>query len=52
MLYLSEINLSDVSQLFDIFGKMRLWNNLKNEFHLCENSYFTFMQLIDSTEGV
>lgn len=37
-----------VSQLFDIFRKMRLWNNLKNEFHLCENSYFTFMQLIDS----
>ena len=36
--FLSYISLNYVSQLFDIFGKIKQWNNLKNEFHLCENT--------------
>ena len=37
-----------VSQLFE---KIKQWNNLKNGFVLCKNTYFTFMQLVDCLQS-
>ena len=44
----SDKSLNYVSQLFDNFGKIKQWNNLKTEFYLCEKTCFAFMQLVDS----
>ena len=48
----SNKSLNYVSQLFDIFEKIKQWSNFKTEFHLCENIYFAFMQLVDSLPSV
>lgn len=44
----SDKPLNYVGQLFDYFGKIKQWNNLKTEFYLCEKTCFAFMQLVHS----
>ena len=34
--------------LSDNLGNIKNWNNLQNEFYLCENFHFSFMQLVDA----
>ena len=41
-----------VSQLIDIFEKIKQWRNLKKEFHLGKNTYFAFMQSVDSFPSI
>ena len=44
----SQNNLNFVSQLFNTNGSIKTWYLLKQEFHLKNNSYFQWLQLINS----
>ena len=44
----SRNNLSFVSQLFNTNGSIKTWYFLKQEYHLKNNSYFQWLQLINS----
>ena len=44
----SQSNLNFVSQLFDTNGTVKSWYLLKQEYHLNNNSYFQWLQLINS----
>ena len=44
----SEKNINYVSQLFNNNGLIKKWHKLKEEYNLHQNSYFQWVQLIDS----
>ena len=44
----SQNNLNFVSQLFDTNGSIKTWYHLKQEYHSKNNSYFQWLQLINS----
>ena len=44
----SQNNLNFVSQLFNTNGSIKAWHLLKQEYHLNNNSYFQWLQLINS----
>ena len=44
----SQNNLNFVSQLFNTNGSIKTWYFLKQEYHLKNNSYFQWLQLINS----
>ena len=44
----SQNNLNFVSQLFNTNGLIKAWHLLKQEYHLNNNSYFQWLQLINS----
>ena len=44
----SQSNFNFVSQLFDTNGTVKAWRILKQEYHLNRNSYFQWLQLINS----
>ena len=44
----SEKNINYVSQLFNNNGSIKKWHKFKREYNLHQNSYFQWVQLIDS----
>ena len=44
----SQNNLNFVSQLFNTNGSIKTWYFLKQEYHLNNNNYFQWLQLINS----